>query len=461
MNNSRIWIVVASCLCAIAFLYAGISVFSGKGSYGAFRLNPTLVSRLGTDAQGFVRLPLNGPMPKSSTFLEKNGQTEAVRKNTFPSVCSPQKLMPQGADQDSGGLFFEEKPETSLNDYTGLIDFALVQALKRQHLPVQNIEVEESREQVDGQGRFFTYKRLRIYAGVDLPAFLQVLKDCLIAWAGKAVLEPGEAAPESEGAEWRISVNGMTTHTILFLPGTPDEQPPSRKSPRWEERSPGGPRIALVIDDMGESPARLQQLLALEIPLTIAVWPYAGKMEAVANLAYRNGLQVILHQPMEPLGYPKVNPGKGVLLRGMALDDMRRIVESNLRRVPHVSGLNNHMGSALTQDETAMFAVAELLKKNNCIVLDSVTHARSRFSNAALRAGAVTYRRNVFLDDDPTVASIMRQLRQAEHVALANGQAVVIGHPYDSTLSVLRQWVKSRDMRISLVLLRDATPLQR
>ncbi|MDH5189011.1 MAG: divergent polysaccharide deacetylase family protein, partial [Rhodospirillaceae bacterium] len=60
--------------------------------------------------------------------------------------------------------------------------------------------------------------------------------------------------------------------------------------------------------------------------------------------------------------------------------------------------------------------------------------------------------RNVFLDNEPAVKSINKQLAEVEDLAARRGFAIAIGHPRDGTIDALAKWLplaKSRGFRIA------------
>lgn len=303
----------------------------------------------------------------------------------------------------------------------------------------------------------------------------------------------GNAFVNTQGVSrnWYIFIGGTLTHSLYFAAGKapsryaqalpdidmsipqagvqPEQRQHSSPDASGSVSSEGEtenitstatskPRLTIVIDDVGESMAKTRRLCALNFPVTLAVWPHSTNAEKSARLAHANRLEVLVHQPMEPVNYPAVNPGKGVLLRGMTETQISAQLEDNLKRVPYAIGLNNHMGSRLTQDETAMRIVATQMHKRGMLVLDSLTHPQSRFAKAALLEGATVYRRDVFLDVVDDKNEVLKQLKKLERLARLNGQAIAIGHPYQSTLDALTLWQSMRDKKVNIVRLQSLTP---
>ncbi|MBF0421781.1 MAG: divergent polysaccharide deacetylase family protein [Magnetococcales bacterium] len=265
---------------------------------------------------------------------------------------------------------------------------------------------------------------------------------------GAALHESPPAAPEPQ-----------------VLPGIP-EPPPFEEASlpadgRYQEIEkpsvhppvkPTGHVIAMVIDDLGYNKPISKAIALLPFDLTLAVLPGGGFSREVAQLADAQGKEVILHQPMQPQGYPGIKPGPGGLYDTMSEAQIHEILEHNLREFPRAKGINNHMGSHLTNDARAMDAVMHYLKPKGLYFLDSRTSTRSVAASRAIAQGVPALRRDVFIDNVADKGATLKRL--AELVTIANkfGQAVGIGHPHPSTLEALREWLPSlRDKGIRVV----------
>ena len=134
------------------------------------------------------------------------------------------------------------------------------------------------------------------------------------------------------------------------------------------------------------------------MPLTYAVLPFETKTAAVAARLAELGEEVLCHLPME--AQRGENPGPGALTEAMNEGEIRDATRRALEAVPGAVGVNNHMGSALSEDPDAMAAMLGVVRKRGLFFLDSRTSAASVAYGLAREAGVPAAERKVFLDGD-------------------------------------------------------------
>jgi len=208
----------------------------------------------------------------------------------------------------------------------------------------------------------------------------------------------------------------------------------------------GAPLIAVMIDDLGLNRRRAERAAALPGPLTLAFIPYGDDVASLASMARAAGHEIFLHLPMEPQSADQ-NPGPEALLSTLSRTELERRLVWNLDRFEGYVGVNNHMGSLLTEDSAAMTLVMAELERRDLIFVDSVTSAGSVALATARSSGIPAARRDVFLDNVIERSAIEAQLRQLEEVALRQGFAIGIGHPHDATLAALGDWLSTLESR--------------
>ncbi|MBN34145.1 MAG: hypothetical protein CMM46_05090 [Rhodospirillaceae bacterium] len=202
----------------------------------------------------------------------------------------------------------------------------------------------------------------------------------------------------------------------------------------------GAPMIAIMIDDLGLNRRRVEQASALPAPLTMAFIPYGDDVAGLARIAAASGHELFLHLPMEPID-SRHNPGPHALLDELSQAEMTRRLMWNLERFEGYVGVNNHMGSLLTQNRQAMALLMGELERRDLMFVDSVTSASSVALSTARSNGIPAARRDVFLDNVLERAAIDAQLAKLEEVALRQGFAIGIGHPHDVTVAALADWL--------------------
>lgn len=196
------------------------------------------------------------------------------------------------------------------------------------------------------------------------------------------------------------------------------------------------PAVSIIIDDLGNRLGSGTRTVALPGPITCAFLPSTPHARRLATLAHESGKEVMLHLPMQALETPLLDDGG--LVATMTRRDFLRTVREDLLAVPYVSGVNNHMGSLLTQFRGHMqWLMEELSHYDDLYFVDSFTSILSVAHQVAADNRVPTARRDVFLDDVVDEEAIAQQFTQLIEIAHRKGTAVAIGHPHPQTLAFL------------------------
>jgi len=195
-------------------------------------------------------------------------------------------------------------------------------------------------------------------------------------------------------------------------------------------------RLAIIIDDMGLDMRPAKQLGEIDADLTFSILPMRPYSKEIAKYLHAKGREVLLHLPMEGNGK---NPGSGAIKMGMSPAEVRAILFKNIRSVPYIDGVNNHMGSKVTQDRTIMGIVFKDLKQQDLFYIDSLTTSKSVCREIAADIGLSFNKRDVFLDNERSQAYIANQLEKLIAIAQKYQEAIGICHPYPETIEVLER----------------------
>lgn len=214
---------------------------------------------------------------------------------------------------------------------------------------------------------------------------------------------------------------------------------------------PTPPRIAIIIDDMGDSLAHGLRALRLPGAVTYSFLPHTTYAQQLATSAHKHGKEVMLHLPMASEDGRDTGPGG--LTPGMTREELLRTFRADLAAIPHAVGVNNHMGSLLTPQAVPMgWLMEEIHRHGGLYFVDSRTTETTVAQKVAQHTGIPNLRRDVFLDNDPNPEAIAQQFALLMDKAKRRGSAVAIGHPYYATLRFLEaHLLRLQDEGIELI----------
>jgi polysaccharide deacetylase 2 family uncharacterized protein YibQ len=222
----------------------------------------------------------------------------------------------------------------------------------------------------------------------------------------------------------RLTLPGVITLVCQLLLGTAAAQ------------EAGWPRLALIIDDVGDSLSLGQRAVRLPGPVTYAILPHTPHGPKLAAAATAAGKSVLLHLPLESMD--ATPPGPGTLTLHMTRQEFEAQLDKNLAAVPQAVGVNNHMGSLLTRHPGHMQWLMEALRaRGDLFFVDSRTTEHTVAERVARETGVPVVQRHVFLDHDLDPDAVMAQVMRWIDLGQKRGYAVAIGHPHAVTLSTL------------------------
>lgn len=195
------------------------------------------------------------------------------------------------------------------------------------------------------------------------------------------------------------------------------------------------PTITLIIDDIGYNLRNGMRAVSLPGAISYAVLPHTPYSKRLAKTAHQMGKTVMLHAPMTNVHQRA--PGPGTLSPAMDQSAFTTELSKALDAIPFVQGVNNHMGSELTQDKMRMQWLMEEVAKRRLFFIDSRTTAASVAAITARANGIPSMSRDVFLDHIRTPEAVNEAFDTLIRLARRNGHAVGIGHPHSVTLDML------------------------
>ncbi|MGM0534398.1 MAG: divergent polysaccharide deacetylase family protein [Campylobacterota bacterium] len=204
--------------------------------------------------------------------------------------------------------------------------------------------------------------------------------------------------------------------------------------PEAKKDRPDKPLVAIVIDDVAYS-HQLERIESLPIKVTPSIFPPAVDFRTTPQLA-KGSKHYMVHLPMEAKSHPKYAL-PDTLTTDYTQTQLDRRIQKIRRWFPNAAFINNHTGSAYTEDDAAMERLYKSLRQNGFTFVDSRTTSQTKVPKLSEKHGQAYIYRDVFLDNKLKEDYIMGQIKKTVSIAKEHGSAMAIGHPHAVTLQTL------------------------
>lgn len=204
------------------------------------------------------------------------------------------------------------------------------------------------------------------------------------------------------------------------------------KSPRKALPTGSRAKLAIIIDDVGTD-EQAQKIAALPVRVTPSIFPPEYQRKDTRSLA-RGFEHYAIHLPMEA---SSAKNNSATLRASDNYEKLRGVIAKLRADFPNAKFINNHTGSKFTADERAMQNLLRAMNEHGFLFIDSRTSPATKAKAAMNGLGMRYVHRDVFLDNQNSVAAVRKKLREAVTLAKKQGYAIAIGHPKSSTLRAL------------------------
>ena len=232
----------------------------------------------------------------------------------------------------------------------------------------------------------------------------------------------------------------------------PDGRQPWLEYSRGFKRADRKPRIALIISNLGLSDTYTKATLEL-LPedITLSFSHVAPRLKSWVREARQKGHEILLDIPMEPIGFPKNDPGRATLLTSSnEVENLNRL-EHIMKQAGGYVGLLGTLGTKFMLHSETFLPVLRSIKQRGLIYVDSRSTSRSLGPELASSIQLPKAFNNVFVDKEPSQEKIKNKLDELERIALKRRFAVGIAQPLPITIEILSQWTKGlKTKQISL-----------
>ena len=272
----------------------------------------------------------------------------------------------------------------------------------------------------------------------------------------QATKDNSETATANQSKEPRNTLNNSDALVGIIFPHITEEtetgplpviaadgRQPWLEYSRGFKRADRKPRIALIISNLGLSDTYTKAALEL-LPedITLSFSHVAPRLKNWVREARQKGHEILLDIPMEPIGFPKNDPGRATLLTSSnEVENLNRL-EHIMKQAGGYVGLLGTQGTKFMLHSETLLPVLRSIKQRGLIYVDSRSTSRSLGPDLASSIQLPKAFNNVFVDKEPSQEKIKNKLDELERIALKRRFAVGIAQPLPITIEILRQWTK-------------------
>ncbi|MCF8478797.1 MAG: divergent polysaccharide deacetylase family protein [Rhodospirillum sp.] len=220
-----------------------------------------------------------------------------------------------------------------------------------------------------------------------------------------------------------------------------DGRMPWRTYARPFTGDPTLPRVAIIIDGLGLRDDATQAAIAQTPPdVTLSFSPYAENLAIWMGRAREAGHETLLDLPVEPLGFPSMDPGPLALLSIIAELENRKRLDAVLGRAGGYVGLIATAAGRFTETPASMRPLLQSLKTRGLLY---VQRGDVVGVNANNDLAPPVNRVTVDLDQDPFQRAIDARLTYLEEEARTQGFAIGATGATPVALYRLTRWLET------------------
>lgn len=214
------------------------------------------------------------------------------------------------------------------------------------------------------------------------------------------------------------------------------------------DRNDKRPRIALIISGLGLDRALSQAAMdRLSGAVTLGFDPYAVGLKDAINQARSLGHETLLGLPMEPLDYPRQDPGPLTLLASLGeapnAARLRKLMGSGSGYV----GVVALWGGRFTAEKSALLPILDSLRQRGLMYVDNKPPSDNTTASLASQMKLPWAAADRVLDNEAEPAAIDLTLADLEAIAQRNGIALGIAALSPALVDHTATWTGTLDAK--------------
>jgi hypothetical protein len=210
----------------------------------------------------------------------------------------------------------------------------------------------------------------------------------------------------------------------------------------------GANRVAVIIGGLGLSQTGTQAAIR-DLPSSISLGfsPFGNSLQRWMQNARREGHEVVLQLPMEPLGYPSINPGPRTLVSGVEPGQNLMNLRWALGRMTNYPVVMNYLGAGMTSKPNVLRPVLKEIRDRGLGYIDDGSASASMAVQLSQDLRLPHASANIIIDSSRDADRMRNNLKALESLAKARGYAIATASAFPETVAVVKEWAKEAEKR--------------
>jgi polysaccharide deacetylase 2 family uncharacterized protein YibQ len=214
----------------------------------------------------------------------------------------------------------------------------------------------------------------------------------------------------------------------------------------------GSNRIALIVGGLGLSQTGTQAAIkTLPSSISLGFSPFGNSLQRWMQNARREGHEVVLQLPMEPLGYPSIDPGPRTLTSVAEEGHNLMNLRWSLGRMTNYPVVMNYLGAGLTGKPGPLRPLLQEIRDRGLGYIDDGSASASVAIKLAREMRLPNASGNIVIDAVRDADRMRANLQALESLAKVRGYAIGTASAFPETVKIITEWAKqarSRDITI-------------
>jgi polysaccharide deacetylase 2 family uncharacterized protein YibQ len=234
----------------------------------------------------------------------------------------------------------------------------------------------------------------------------------------------------------------------------------------YAARAPTGlgpevPRVAILVDGLGQADVITQVLLRMPPQISIALGPYGRGLQDWVAKAREKGHEVFLQIPLEPPDYPTNDPGPHTLLTDAGEAENEGRLNWLMSRYTGYVGVTNYFGTKFQSTESVMRPLLTEMKDRGLLYISDGSASNSTAPEIAQSINLRFASAAVQIDAQQSPEEIEAALAKLVETAKAQGTAIGVAEAGPETMQQILRWASALHQKgIALVPVSAALPAQ-